>query len=51
VQKAIKDFFRGEEAMELSAQTNPRQASNLKLADRLAYVEYRRRLAAWVLGR
>jgi hypothetical protein len=51
VQKAIKDFFRGEEAMELSAQTNPRQASNLKLADRLAYMEYRRRLAAWVLGR
>jgi hypothetical protein len=53
VQKAIKDFFRGEEAMSISAQTKPRQsvASNLKLADRLAYVEYRRRLAAWVLGR
>ena len=47
VAKTIARYFRNELGMPLSNRTK----RNLKLAERLAYSEYRRRLAAWVLGR
>jgi len=46
VVKTIVQYFEDELNLPVS-----RQMKRLKLAERLAYSEYRRRLAAWVLGR
>lgn len=47
VARVIVRYFEEEMEMPISLRTK----RNLKVAERLAYSEYRRRLAAWVLGR